>query len=539
MSIKTLCMLGGCFLAVPVSALLLAPSQGNVAASRISGLLDSHAAGDAATSAARLPAVRPAARPDGLPPIADPRASAALPPQDADTVYPFYLPMDGLLPVRQTILLDCRRSNAAGEYRTRRGRPADFGAGPHGSYEIIFEAFEERGCVFTDIGFPVPPREGRDDYRDGAQIIYRSSVPGSPAKIVSGNMWHNIHLKVPHRLLAGRFHIELRDIDFEATSRKTQKKGALQWEVYPPADSGKLATLVVRRSSFQGQKNGLFATTGASMLYAEDSQFGRNLGKNVGQVHAAYVNALISSHFRNVRFYGARAGGRRGGHQLKDKSILRILEDVTLDNRGSDADPSPMPLADFTAWGWTWSDGLTLIRERPARERPPTLIDLRRRYYADGRRLSLPWPSAEGFEMPFAPGECGPLPEGVYLHVFRGTKVASYNREPFIVRNQGTWATSFDPKGYGGVEPANSYSDVMANPRRNRTMVLTFDTTGNVDRGSSPEGYWYERPSPPAYVCDDPVDLSSPLAALAGDRDRFIRTALEKIDAANGRLLTR
>lgn len=444
--------------------------------------------------------------------------------------------MEGLLAPEQVFHISCDLSNAAGEMRTLDDKPlAMKDKKVYKGVEVVLEP-----CDYVNTGF-FQVKNGK--WANGAVVLYRSSVPGQKARIITDNPWHAIHVK-PGGLgydedgtaqIGGRFHTELIDVEFENSADRPQKKGALHVEVFPTADEKVLATVVVRDSKFFGAKNGSFMSTGASMFYAENSEFGRDRGNNSNQEHAIYFNGILVTHLKDVLVFGDRAKGSVGGHQLKDKSVLRILENVTLSNDGGVQHPSPMPLGDFTAWSWTWSDGLNLSRIEPIDERPPTLIDLRRRYYAHGERVSLPWLSAEGWEMPMAPGEChGDVADNVYLHVFRDTAVDSFKQEPFVVRDQGAWATTFEPKG-AGVEPANSYEDVMAHPRRNRSLTVTYDTEGTVDEGASAEGYWYEKDNPLVYTCNDPADLAPAVAELANDRDKFIMHALRLLHEANDR----
>lgn len=445
------------------------------------------------------------------------------------------MPMEGLYEPQLRFHISCALSNAAGELRTLDNEPAEVPKQRvHVGVEFVYEPCEYRGMG------PGKLRNGK--WAAGAVVLHRSSVPGEKARFVTDNPWSKLSIRpgslgydlAGEQQPGGRFHAEVVDIELINTADRPQAKGGIQFEVFPTAQSGSFATFVVRGGRFEGGKNGLFAPTGMSMIYAENSSFGRNTGNDVNQTHATYINGALLSHFKDVLFYGDRAKGSYGGHQLKDKSAIRILENVTLDNSGGVQDDSPMPLADFTSWGWTWSDGLSLVRREPRKPRE-ALIDFRRRYYVDGRRLSLPWDTAAGWRMPTAPGDCsGDVADDVYLHVLHNTSVESFQQEAYAVRLHGAFATKFKQKGYGGVTPDMDHADVMANPRRNRAMSISFNSAGTIDTLSSPTGYWYKKENPPAYSCDDPEKLHPDVAALASDRDAFIRHALRKMDEANG-----
>ncbi|MGB3721817.1 MAG: hypothetical protein WA979_03230 [Pacificimonas sp.] len=440
---------------------------------------------------------------------------------------PAYFPIGALRAPASQITLLCDESLAAGEavYKNGKSFPTYAGDG----LEVTVEARDDSGapCRYPFALSAPKNGSGASGYGDGSQYIFRSSVPGVRAIFSSDNQWAAFGLKGGKKN-GRRIHIEIRDIAFEYQAG-VQASGGIWNQIYPDAASGGLVTFALINVSVTGGKNALFSPSGNIMMYVADSDIGGNVGKHFDQHHSVYVNAIRSFHAVDSWIGGQRSTKGTGGHQLKSKARINILEDVTLDNGGGEFSRSNRPLADLSAFSYTWSTGLRLIRREPdPEERRNALVDIRRDRYGPSE-VPLPFPDAAGWTMPVAPGDCGNIDQipsnGVYLQIFRNTKVLSATEEPFIFRANGVVDTRYE-----GIHPKASHDDLMANPRRNRALVLTFDSDfdGGPDSG---DGYFYLKPSYPTYHCADP-ELTGAFAGLTGDRDRFIAHAFSMLDRA-------
>lgn len=468
-----------------------------------------------------------APRPPSANAAGDPDDPFVVPPEDQPKeTYPFYMDMTGLRPPEVVLHVRCDESIAAGKHVFADGEKAPWNNYSKGGVEIVYQAFDDTGapCVYPFAPWTPTRGGGANEWPDGSQFIYRSAVPGHRVTFRSDSQWAKMHFK-PYKFDDRRFHFEISDIELDFPGA-VNAMGALHLEAVPTQEA--LLTAVVRRSRLTGGRNALFAPSGQTMVYVEDSQIGINVGDSVEQEHAIYLNGLLSAHFVDSTVFGQKAKGIYGGHQLKNKSYLTILENVTLDNSGGTADPSNRPLYDGSAWGFTWASGLELVRQQTSGATREMLIDLRRDHYQTYSGAQVPWDNAAGWEMPS--DDCsGDVAGEVYLHVFHDTKVDSFQAEEDVLRIDG--AFDMVTGAYRG--EGTSYEDVMANPRRNRAMSLSFNAEGDFERFSSPVGYWYQKPKhPKVYACDDP-QLAPSVANLANDRDAFISHALDLWSQAN------
>lgn len=448
--------------------------------------------GAAAVALAAVPgAPKVAARP-ALQPIAPPVAAGS---------YPFYMPMQGLRRPAVRMLVKCDASRAAGREVFAGTSRDSLGGRAEGGFEIVYEAKDRTGapCVYPFTPW-LPQVVGS---LQGTQYLLRSSIPGQQVSFRSADAWAGFTL----RLLdfgRQRVHFEMSDIALDF-SGAIQSKGALHIEAFDGARPG-LFTAVLRRVKIFGGKNALFVPSGQTMLYVEDSDFSGNVGTNVDQEHTTYINGVLVSHLRNSTWRGQRGwSNQASGHQLKDKAYLRVYENVTLTNTPNGGPPSAMPLADISAFGFTWANGLHIRRLAPAQTARDTLVDLRSEIVY-GPPGTYPWNvmANPGWRMPPAP--LGAL-DRVYLSVFFNTSVESFRTEPhvFALRPQGTSLVPGSTTVQG--------NDLTA--RADQRMVsLAFGTTGRFTRVYGSQGWTYADPQLPSQ------------ANWVTDRDAFIRHAL-------------
>lgn len=426
---------------------------------------------------------------------------AKAPPQERDRLYPFYMPMKGLRAPAIRLRVKCDASRAAG-HEVYDGRGADELYGrAEGGYEFVYEALDAQGqpCVYPFAPW-MPQITGA---LDGTQYIMRSSIPGRQVTFRTGDEWATIDLRM-FDIGQARVHFELRDVALDFPGA-IQPMGALHLEVTGAKRPG-LFTAVVRRSRIYGGKNAIFAPSGETMLYVEDSDIAGNVGTSADQQHTTYINGILVSHFRDTALHGQQAWQNvASGHQLKDKAYLRVYENVSVSNRPNRSTASAMPLIDASAYGFTWSEGLRIERIRPAQDPRDGLVDLRSEMLY-GDPAGYPWSVlADGsWQMPAQPLTAL---DKVYLSVFINTTVRSFRQEPYVIalRPQGT---SFAP-GTTTVEG----TDRTARAQQ-RMVSLAFDTSGDVARAYAPEGWTYADPALP------------PGAQWVLNREAFIRHAL-------------
>ncbi len=415
--------------------------------------------------------------------------------------YPFYMPMQGLRRPANRLFVKCDASRRAGR-EVWGGRSAEeLGGRAEGGFEIVYEANDSAGnpCVYPFSPW-LPQIVGG---LNGTQYILRSSIPGRRVTFRTSDEWASI---TPRILDFGpnRVHFEMADIELDFPGA-IQTKGGLHLEAYGGTGPG-LFTAVIRRSKIFGGKNALFVPSGQTMLYVEDSEFTGNVGTNVDQEHTTYINGILVSHLRNSVWRGQRAEGNvASGHQLKDKSYLRVYEDLTVINTPNGGPPSAMPLVDITAYGFTWANNLHLKRMAPLQSPRDTLVDLRTAIVYGAPGL-YPWPLTvnPGWKMPAAP--LGALDQ-VYLSVFFNTTADGFRTEPhvFALRPQGTRVVP------GGTAVEGSE---FTSRGQQRMVSLAFGTEGKFSRVYSNEGWTFTNPRLPAG------------AEWIADRDAFIRHAL-------------
>lgn len=463
----------------------------------------------AAGAPAPLPAPDPAPEPEPEPaPLPEPA-----PVTRADGL-PFYFPpTDDLLPPTRTLHVRCDESIAAGKNVLAEGESFPWERYSRGGIEMIYEARDDAGepCVYPFT--PWTPRigAGANDWPDGSQFIWRSDEPGTQVTFRHDGEW--ARLAFQPWTVTGRMHVELSDIAIDFP-KAVQAMGALHLEAVPK-DEG-LLTVVIRRSNLTGGKNPLFIPSGRTMVYIEDSEIGANVGTNVDQEHGTYINGILSLHAVDSTWFGQKASGSFGGHQLKNYAYLTILENVTLDNGGGRGAASNRPLYDGSSYGFTWVDGLTLIR-RSTEDPRDTLVDLRPAHYHKGRErgrneadgeVELPWLKVGDWRMPEDDCPTSAVDQ-VYLHVFRDVDVESFRREPHAVLMQSVY---------------ENWPALDADNRAQRAMLWYGD---GVD--VSPVGFRYlptnPGPIPSVYACPLPDDAPR----LLTDRDAFIRHALAKV----------
>ncbi|MGB7406370.1 MAG: hypothetical protein WA906_11820, partial [Pacificimonas sp.] len=367
--------------------------------------------------------------------------------------YPSYMPMTGLLPPKHEFYVLCEESIEAGREVLTDGKKLPWGNYSGGGVEMVYEARADDGspCVYNFAPWTPTMGSGRNAWPSGSQFHWKSSERGVRVTFRTDSDWATLRFR-PGKSEGKRFHFEVTDFDLDFHGA-IQPHGALWLESYPTASEGGLSSLVVRNSRVTGGKNALFVPSGASMLYVEDSEIGRNVGRHVDQQHPVYLNGTLVAHFKDTLVFGDHAVPSAGGHILKLKSALRLLENVTLDNGGGLAVPTDRPLADFSGHGWTWSENLNLIRRASPGSTRPTMVDVRRDRYLSGR-MKGPWPDAKGFTMPTELGDCsGDVADQVYLHVFKDTVTSSEVKEPNVFRMAGLVDVEFE-----GIHPRTSHA---------------------------------------------------------------------------------
>lgn len=427
---------------------------------------------------------------------ADPAALAA-----HDATYPFYMPMKGLARPAIRLFVKCEASRRAGKEVYAGADAASLYGRATGGFEFIYEATDQAGnpCVYPFSPW-IPQIAGP---LQGTQYILRSSVPGRRVIFRNGGEWATIDLRL-FDIGRQRMHFEMRDIELDFPGA-VQPMGALHLEAFGGTAPG-LFTAVIRRCRIYGGKNALFVPGGQTMLYVEDSTIAGNVGGNADQEHTTYINGTLVTHLRNSSWSGQHAWSNvASGHQLKDKAYLRIYENVTVSNRPVDTTASAMPLIDASAFGFTWTNNLHLVRQAPAQAPRDALVDLRTemRY---GVPANYPWGvlAGQGWHMP--PDPLLAL-DKVYLSVFLNTSVDSFRTEPYVfaLRNQGT-----------GFEPGTDHiaGNDTAPRAAQRAVSIAFHTTGRSARAYSRDGWTYTDPHLPKQ------------AEWIIDRDAFIRHAL-------------
>lgn len=458
-----------------------------------------------AACSARAPAGQGSADPPVVAPTGVPApAPSALAPASADQLYPRYMPMTGLRRPAVKLFVKCDASRAAGrEVYAGRDAASLYGR-VEGGFEFVYEATDSAGgpCVYPFAPW-TPQIIGS---LQGAQFILRSSVPGRQVTFRSGDEWASIGLHL-YDIRNQRVHFEMRDIALDFPGA-IQPQGALHLEAFGGAAPG-LFTAVIRRSRIYGGKNALFVPPGQTMLYVEDSDLAGNVGTSADQMHTTYINGILVSHMRNSVWHGQHAwANMASGHQLKDKAYLRIYENVTVSNAPTGTTASAMPLIDASAFGFTWSDGLRLERQRPAQDPREVLVDLRSEIVY-GPAQNYPWNlmADPGWTMPADPLRAL---DKVYLSVFRNTTVRSFRYEPTVF--------ALRPTGLG-VSPGTT--TVVGNERttraQQRAVSLAFNTSGTFRRAYTGEGWTYTDPQLP------------PEAQWVLDRDAFAAHALALI----------
>lgn len=452
----------------------------------------------AAAIAAEVPAAPPS-QPALKAEPAPPRTPAEFAAHDA--LYPFYMSMAGLRRPAIKLFITCDASRAAGREVYKGQDAASLYGRAEGGFEFVYEALDNTGrpCVYP-FAPALPDIIGN---LDGTQYIFRSSMPGQRVTFRTNDQWAILKMRGLD-MGRNRIHFEMRDIELDFPG-SIQSMGALHLETFGGAKPA-LFTAVVRRSKIFGGKNSIFVPSGETMLYVEDSEIAGNVGTNTDQEHGTYINGTLVSHFRNVRWRGQRGWSNiASGHQLKDKTYLRIYENLTVSNEPNGAPPSAMPLIDASAYGFTWSNNLQLRRVKPLQDPREALVDLRSEILY-GNADHYPWPvvASADWRMPAAP--LGAL-DRVYLSVFFNTTVSSFRTEPYIFALR-TTGRGFEP-GSSTIMGAG-----LSTRAEQRAVALSFGTRGSLAKVFSNEGWTYVNPRLPAN------------AEWVTDRDAFIKHAL-------------
>lgn len=455
-------------------------------------LLAMSANGASAPKAAAAPAAQPAPQ---VQPIA-----AAIPAGG----YPSYMPMQGLKRPAVKMFVKCEASRRAGKEVYAGTSAQSIGGRAEGGYEIIFEATDSAGkpCVYPF--YPWLPQATGSLHN--TQYILRSSVPGQQVTFRTPDQWATINFRLSD-FGRNRVHFEISDIALDFPGA-VQPMGALHLETFGGQAPG-LFTAVIRRVKVFGGKNGLFVPGGQTMLYVEDSEFNGNVGTNVDQEHTTYINWILVSHLRNSVWRGQRGWENvASGHQLKDKSYLRVYENITVTNTPNGSAPSAMALMDISAMGFTWANNVTLKRLAPAQAPRDALVDLRSEILY-GKPEMYPWnPLVDNsWRMPANPLT---VLDKIYLSVFFNTKAESFRAEPFLfaVRPQGN-----------ALKPGSWFitGNELTTKVQQREVSLAFNTTTRTGRVYSGEGWTYLNPALPQQ------------SVWVTDRDAFIRHALALI----------
>ena len=194
--------------------------------------------------------------------------------------------------------------------------------------------------------------------------------------------WDAFHFKSGN--LAARLHVEVHDFNLDFPG-SVQMMGALWIEAFPGWNTDGLVTVALDNVDVFGGKNAVFVPSGRTMLYADDLRIFGNVGTNTETEHGTYINGALLTHFDSSSWTGQRANGVDGGHQLKNKALIQIYEDVSVDNRAGASDPSNRVLMDLTGLGYIWAEGIDLTRVETADPREG-LIHLR----SQGRTRYIP-----------------------------------------------------------------------------------------------------------------------------------------------------
>jgi len=419
----------------------------------------------------------------------------------ADGAYPFYMPMAALRRPAIRLFVKCDASRSAGREVYAGQDAASLYGRATGGFEFVYEALDGTGhpCVYPFAPW-IPQIAGP---LQGTQYILRSSIAGHRVVFRTRNEWATIDLRL-FDFGRQRVHFEMRDIELDFPGA-VQAMGALHLEGFGGTPPG-LFTAVIRRCRIYGGKNALFVPGGQTMLYVEDSDLAGNVGTNSDQEHTTYINGTLVTHLRNSIWHGQHAwANMASGHQLKDKAYLRIYENVTVSNQPQGTTASAMPLIDASAYGFTWSNNLRLVRLAPAQSPRDTLVDLRTEMLY-GNPGNYPWNVLTDPAWHMPPDPLAVL-DKVYLSVFFNTTVESFRTEPYVF--------ALRPQGSGVVPGTTTMTGNDRTTRGQQRMVsIAFHTTGRTAHVYSSEGWTFVDPRLP------------PQDQWIADRDSFIRHAL-------------
>ena len=442
--------------------------------------------------------------------------------------YPAAFPMQNLLEPVFRATVRCDESMSAGKHILAKGASFPYQKYSKGGIEITYEARDDQGqpCVYPFAPW-IPVRgSGQNDWPSGSQFIWRTDTPGVRARFQSSHAWHAWHLKAG-KSDGMRYHAELRDIGMEFEANK-QKKGSIQFEAIASAKSGAVFTLALFNVSATGGKNVIFVDKGPVMVFIEGGEFRKNLAPHIDQEHIVYASGPLYFHARNASFFGAKGNKNAGGHVLKVKAAVTVLDNVSVSNAGGLGSPTPMPPVDLTATSFVWTRNLVLERDEPDAPVRDGLIDGHRDFYY-GPRLAAPWKTVEDWRMPTDPGDCsGDVADDIWLHFHHNMRINSFRKEPYVVRYSGVYDDVWN-----GIKPGDSLETIKRQPHRNRGYSVTFGAEGSFERGSSVRGYAYQAVGPTVYSCDDPQQLAGSVQNLANDGNAFLNHALQKMRGAN------
>lgn len=489
-------------MARPGLTLTLAASAALLGVIGCSGMSGESNAQTAARGTPQRAAPAPAQPP--LQPVVPPELPAPQSPADfaaRDASYPFYMPMQGLRRPANRFFVKCDASQAAGREVYQGNDAASLYGRAEGGWDFVYEARDRMGrpCVYPF----APNLPNIINSTNGTQYIFRSSIPGERVTFRTGNEWAALPMRALE-MQQNRIHFEMRDIELDFPGA-IQPMGAVHLETYGGTPPG-LFTAVVRRSKIFGGKNAIFAPSGETMLYIEDSEITGNVGTNADQEHSTYINGTLVSHFRNVRWQGQQGWSNvASGHQLKDKAYLRIYENVTVSNAPGRGSPSAMPLIDASSFGFTWANNLRIERMPTPQEPREALVDLRSEILY-GNPQHYPWPVIARPEWQMPPAALGVL-DRVYLSVFFNTDVRSFRSEPYVFALR-PWGRGFEPG------TATVVGEGFTTRSEQRAVSLAFGTRGTFAKVYSADGWTYVNPR----LSDE--------ALWVADRDAFIRHAL-------------
>jgi hypothetical protein len=419
----------------------------------------------------------------------------------SDGTYPFYMPMAGLRRPTIRLFVKCDASRRAGREVYAGPDAASLYGRATGGFEFVYEALDGTGhpCVYPFAPW-IPQIAGP---LQGTEYILRSSIAGRRVVFRTSNEWATIDLRL-FDFGRQRVHFEMRDIELDFPGA-VQPMGALHLEGFGGTPPG-LFTAVIRRCRIYGGKNALFVPGGQTMLYIEDSDIAGNVGTNSDQEHSTYINGTLVTHLRNSMWHGQHAwANMASGHQLKDKAYLRIYENVTVSNQPQGTTASAMPLIDASAYGFTWSSNLRLVRQAPAQSPRDALVDLRTEMLY-GNPGNYPWNVLTDPAWRMPPDPLAVL-DKVYLSVFLNTSVESYRTEPYVF--------ALRPQGSGVVPGTTTMTGNDHTTHAQQRMVsIALHTTGRMAHVYANEGWTFADPRLP------------PQDQWITDRDSFIRHAL-------------